>query len=352
MPNLQRLKHNLKKNLFAEITILLSIGVMLYFLFSTDGLEALLEMFFSLRARWLIVACLAAVGTWLLEGYVLHLLGKRLEPRWKFRYSVSTGMIGLLYSALTPFSTGGQPMQIYTMKRHGMDMGMAGSIIAVKTLVYQIVMVLYSLVLVILKLGFFYEKVSNFSFLIIAGLCANSLFITLVILFAVSKKMTDKILHFVLNSLHRLRLCKNPQERYEKIHRELMLFHDSYQRMGRCFGLYVSTAIYTVLQITLNCLIPYFIYKAFNFSEASILTMMAAQAFVTMVSAFVPLPGASGGAEGSFYLFFSMFFTRSGSIVPAILLWRFITYYFNILFGCIFAWIDNRSIEKGDVIAQ
>jgi uncharacterized protein (TIRG00374 family) len=66
--------------------------------------------------------------------------------------------------------------------------------------------------------------------------------------------------------------------------------------------------------------------------------MMAAQAFVTMVAAFVPLPGASGGAEGSFFLFYSMFFTQ-GTIFPAIILWRIITFYFNILFGCIFTYI-------------
>lgn len=61
--------------------------------------------------------------------------------------------------------------------------------------------------------------------------------------------------------------------------------------------------------------------------------MLAAQTFVTMVSAFVPLPGSSGGAEGSFYLFFGSFF--GATIIPAILLWRLVTYYANILFGCL-----------------
>ena len=64
-----------------------------------------------------------------------------------------------------------------------------------------------------------------------------------------------------------------------------------------------------------------------------------------MVSAFVPLPGASGGAEGSFLMFFRTFF--QDTITPAILLWRLITYYLNILLGAIFSsWGGKRYTDE------
>ena len=69
--------------------------------------------------------------------------------------------------------------------------------------------------------------------------------------------------------------------------------------------------------------------------------MMAAQAYVSMVSAFVPLPGASGGAEGSFVLFFSAFFQNS-TVIPAMVIWRTCTYYLNIPVGGICAFIVGR----------
>lgn len=69
--------------------------------------------------------------------------------------------------------------------------------------------------------------------------------------------------------------------------------------------------------------------------------MMAAQAYVSMVSAFVPLPGASGGAEGSFVLFFSAFFQNS-TVIPAMVIWRTCTYYLNIQVGGICAYIVGR----------
>ncbi len=231
-------------------------------------------------------------------------------------------------------------MQIYTMRKMGMDTGKAGSIIAVKTITYQVVMVLYSLVLVAAKLRFFQTSVSNFSFVTIIGLVTNGTFIALVILFMISETTTDKIVYSVIHFLNKIKLCRHPEERYEKIHSQLEIFHDASKLMGNSFKLYVNVIAVTIVQITLNSLIPYFIYRSFNMNTASITTMVAAQVFVTMVSAFVPLPGASGGAEGSFYIFFGMFF--KSAIIPAILIWRIITYYANILVGGIYAYKGRK----------
>lgn len=331
---------SIKKNLFVIITLGLSIGILLYFLYTTDGITAMGEIILTLKLQWLLIAIGSAVLCWIAEGFALNLLCIHLYPEWRYRKSFFVGMIGLLYNAITPFSTGGQPMQIYTMRKMGMDTGKAGSIIAVKTITYQVVMVLYSLVLVAAKLRFFQTSVSNFSFVTIIGLVTNGTFIALVILFMISETTTDKIVYSVIYFLNKIKLCRHPEERYEKIHSQLEIFHDASKLMGNSFKLYVNVIAVTIVQITLNSLIPYFIYRSFNMNTASITTMVAAQVFVAMVSAFVPLPGASGGAEGSFYIFFGMFF--KSAIIPAILLWRIITYYANILVGGIYAYKGRK----------
>lgn len=330
----------IKNNLFTIITLVLSAGILLYFLFTNYGVAALGSTIASLNPVWFLFALLGVVGCWLLEGFVLNLLCMHVCPEWSLGRSFSVGMIGLLYSALTPFSTGGQPMQIYSMRKMGMDTGKAGSAIAMKTLTYQVVMVAYSLVMVAMKLRFFQTNVSNFSFVTIIGLISNSVFIALVALFMISQKSTDKLVISSIWFLHKIKLCKHPEQRYEKIHNQLLIFHDATKLMGKSVKLYAVVIILTVFQITINSLIPYFIYRSFNLDSASITTMIAAQVFVAMVSAFVPLPGASGGAEVSFYGFFGMFF--QSAILPAMLLWRIITYYANILFGAIAAYIGGK----------
>jgi glycosyltransferase 2 family protein len=339
-----RLKNAIKKNLFVIITLTVTVGVLLYCLFTSDGIVTLGHLVTKLEPQWLFMSVAAVAACWISEGFVLHMLCLHLYPDWSFGRSFSVGMTGLLYSALTPFSTGGQPMQIYSMHKMGMDSGKAGSIIAVKTLTYQVVMVVYSLVAVAYKLNFFQTSVSNFSFVTVIGLFSNTVFIVIVFLFMISENTTDKILTAVIQFLHKIKLCKHPKERYEKIHGELQGFHDASKLMGKSTKLYLTAMGITVLQITLNSLIPYFIYRSFGMRTAPISTMVAAQVFVAMVSAFVPLPGASGGAEGSFFLFFSMFF--QAAILPAILLWRFLTYYLNILVGGIVSYIGGKRYNK------
>lgn len=335
-------KRKLGKKLFVVITLVLSAGILLYFLYTTDGIETLGHILTTLKPQWLLLTVLAAFSGWFIEGWTLNILCNHLQQGWNYGRSFLVGMTGLFYGALTPFSTGGQPMQIYVLSNMGMDAGTASSIVAVKTLIYQIVMVVYSLIMVILKLHFFQTSVSNFAFITIIGLITNCIFIGLVVLFIFSEKTTDRILRIVLQFLHRLKLCKHPLERYEKIHSQLQLFHDASRILGKSSKMYLSAMAVTAFQITLGSMIPYFIYRSFNMHETSVTTMVAAQVFVTMVSAFIPLPGASGGAELSFYGFFGMFF--QSAIIPAILLWRIITYYANILFGGAVSYFGSKLV--------
>lgn len=329
----------LKKNWLVIATMSLSIGILTYFLIATDGIPALINIADKLRLRWLWVVLAAMVGMWSMEGLSLHVIARRIYADWPLRYSLVVGMIGLLYGALTPFSTGGQPMQIYYMRKMGMDTGKAGAIVAVKTLVYQVVMVVFALVMILWKLPYF-QTMNGFAFITVIGLAANLIFVVAVILFAANQKLTNKIIRGIVNLLHKIHLCKNPDEKYQKFHDEFALFYDSTRLMGRSFMVYVYTALFTVAQVFCTCIVPYLIYRSFNFSEASPATMVAAQSFVTMVSAFIPLPGATGGAEGSFALYFRDFF--SDLLVPAMIIWRVATYYMTIAIGAIVAFIGNR----------
>jgi uncharacterized membrane protein YbhN (UPF0104 family) len=62
--------------------------------------------------------------------------------------------------------------------------------------------------------------------------------------------------------------------------------------------------------------------------------------------AIIPLPGAEGGAEGGFYLIYSLFF-QSGTIITAIFIWRILTYYSVIALGSIFTFVrPHGSLNK------
>ena len=63
-----------------------------------------------------------------------------------------------------------------------------------------------------------------------------------------------------------------------------------------------------MLQLAFFYLVPYFLMLSFGHHEVDFFSVMAASAFVQLLSSAVPLPGGTGGAEGGFALFLGHFF--------------------------------------------
>ena len=101
----------------------------------------------------------------------------------------------------------------------------------------------------------------------------------------------------------------------------------------------------TFFQLTCYFLVPYCLYRGFGLTNVSIVDIIAATAFVLMVTSFIPLPGGSGGAEGGFYIIFGMFFIGK-YIVPAILVWRIITYYMWMVIGGVWMLSSNVNYAR------
>lgn len=339
----EKVKSWVKRNLVSMITILLSIGILSYFLTMESYEGTLGRITAELQWIWLIWILIDIISGLLIEAYVIHLFCLHFDKDWSFGKSFYIGMLGIFYSNLTPFSMG-EPMEIYNMTKMGMETGTATSIIAVKSLVHHGVTFFYALILVAFKIQYFQTSVNNFSFIAIFGLITNSIFIFMVILFMLNEKTTNGILLGIVKILNKFKMKKLAQKFYHKIHAQLIIFHESSKKIGRASVLYFLAILLTLIQITLASLVSYLVYRSFHLHGEQMVTMIAADTFVTMAASFVPLPGSSGGAEGGFFLFFSKFF--GDTILPALTLWRFSTYYIEIpLCGAVTYWGRKRYIS-------
>ena len=120
-----RVRKDFSKNLFGIVTMVISAAVLLGFLFSSEGLQSLNQISGNIRFLWLLGAFLAAVFAWVLEGLVLHLFCKKAYPEWKFHYSFLYGNGRCFIQRSDPLFHRRPAMQIYSMRRLGMDTGAA-----------------------------------------------------------------------------------------------------------------------------------------------------------------------------------------------------------------------------------
>jgi uncharacterized protein (TIRG00374 family) len=331
----------LRKNWLMLLAVALSVATILTFFLVTDGVSTIQQIYKSLQYWWLLLALLFVGLQWVFDALALHVLAVQHQPGRRFLRSFITAMVGVLYSALTPSSTGGQPMQVVSLGRQGMDTGTATSVIVLKTALNQVAITLYALVMVFWEMPFFQANVSSFSFIVLFAMAVSILFIAGLFLFTVNQRLTRKIATWCIHLLHRLRLCRDEAHLQSRMDVLFEQFFTSSRMIAGSLWRCVGVVIFTLLQLTCYFIVPYCLYRSFGFYGVSVVRLIAATTFVYFASMFVPVPGASGGAEGSFYLFFAPFFP-AGAIAPAMLVWRLITYYGAIVVGVIFTAMDKR----------
>ena len=110
--------------------------------------------------------------------------------------------------------------------------------------------------------------------------------------------------------------------------------------------LFILGVIYNLLSLGFLYTIPLFItYSMHDFTSLNVLDTLTSSAYVLLMGAFVPIPGASGGIEYGYMKFFGNFLSKTKTSATLVI-WRFITYYFGMILGMIVFNMDERKKHK------
>ena len=321
-----------------ELFICISCGIVVigFVLFSNDP-KTLLRSVHELNPLWLLGGVACMVGYWLFETLTLHFLLKRFYGDEPFSDSLTASMGGQYFSAITPFSTGGQPFQTYYLAKRGRSVGVTASALLTKFMIYQISLVAFSTVLLIIKWDYFKSTVPNFYWLVLIGYIVNLAVLLAMATVGIFKGIADWICRLLIKIGAKLKIVKNKEETLEKAEEGLELFHSTFRGLFRHFPVLLAGLLFSTLQLFCYFSVSYFIYRSFGLNSVDLVTIVGAQGFVLMVSSFVPIPGAGVGAEASFSLFFKSFFPEEGQLGVAVILWRLISFYLTIVVGVFFA---------------
>lgn len=335
------------KLIFNIISMLVPIGFILYFLLSEKGLFDLMQTISKVNKWWIFAGVFCQLMNIFIDAFILCMFTNNYNKKsYSLKNALKVTAVGQFYSVITPAAVGGQPMQLYCMKNQNIDSGLASSCLLQKFLVYQTSITIYSFIAMICNLELFYGDLKNLMLsLALFGFLSHVIIVCFMFIFSFNKSLASSIVGFFFKILSKIKIIKNPEEKREKIQEQITFFHDSNSKLYKNKKLLFITCLLTFTQLTLIFIIPYTIYRSFNLQGAQVSDMITAQAFVTMVSSFMPLPGGSGAAEGSFYVFFKIFFMES-TIKSAILIWRIITYFLNIIIFAPFANISKMSNKK------
>lgn len=334
------------KDLKKNTIILILITFLVMFLVLRKDFSNIVDLLLKMDLKFILVAFLLFFISIFLRGYITY---KTVNNKEKFSLieAIRHNVITQFFNGITPFSTGGQPMEIYMLTRHGISANKGTMIILQNFIFYQVALVLFGIMAVSYNYMFhIFPKVVLLRKLVLIGFLVNTLVAIGIFLISLSKKFTTGCMKFIVKVLNKLKIVKNKEQVEENLKERLDEFHESAKVLRKRKFLFIEGVVFNFLSLACLYAIPLLVvYSMHDFTSISLLECLTSSAYVLLVGAFVPIPGASGGIEYSFLAFFGNFL--SSSINSAVLLiWRFITYYFGMIIGAIVFNLHERREQK------
>lgn len=298
----------------------------------TGELPIVLRQLSGLDGKWLLLSAGLLAAYILLRTLTLYIYLKSEGTPLGFGKSLTVTGIGQFYSAITPSSSGGQPLEVFSMARWGIPGPVATAAVSVQFICFQLALVLLGAGLWVFTRTHVALYLGGLVWFVALGFFLNSAMPLLVVLLGVSRPVMNVLTRAAVWLLTRLRIVKNRDAAQQRVDHLIGEYQTSVTALFKKPALAAKMLLLSLVQILALMAMIIGVYHAFWLSGVPSLTLVTLQTLLYISASFMPLPGASGAQEYGFTLFFGSIFPGT-MMISAIFVWRFITYYFLMLGG-------------------
>ena len=331
-------KKILKKPLLVVLFILINVAVIAITAFSEFGNSQNAAKLSEVQINWWFLVpaalCFLVAITAEIRKYVL-MMREMTRAKGKFdrkranKVARRTVLLGKYYDNITPAAIGGQPFQIYYMRKNSkLPNGVSTSIPVFGMIAGQIGFILIAVIC------FLFGSLSINNAALIGTACFGLLFYAFwpvtVMIATFLPDATAELINVVVKFLAKVKIVKNKKATVEKVEYEVKEYAKCVRRILKTKGLFTKTVALSVIFHVLISMIPFFVLTAFG-GNVDFLPCFVTTVAVTSTVYFIPTPGNAGAAEGTFFVVFSAL--SSGYVFWAMLVWRFFSYYIYIIMG-------------------
>ena len=337
------------------LSVLFSLTVIIIVFATTFNQETIGYILnFNLFFLFLAIAFrLIALVIW---GVRLQVMSGSLGYHVSLPHCVNMVLAGLLAGTITPGQAGGEPVRVHELYRSGVKLGDAVAVVIMERVLDGVILTLMGVILMTLMTQLFWSSFSPALYLlvIVAWILMIS-FIIIPVLAIWYPDMTKRVLMKLVNWLiPKLSWwSSSPETLVELADREIdnlfmsMIRFTGNARLGLLGG-GVTTGLFWVTEF----LVASFIMMGLGLSPAVIESFFF-QILIAIINMIPLTPGSSGITELSTTSLYALIIP-TGMIGIFVLLWRFITFYLNIILGAIAGLaifkreIELRNIDEGD----
>lgn len=206
-----------KKMIVNTVFLVVIFALTIYGVFHGEDLGAMMEAMRRADVRWLLPGLFCVVffiwGESIIIWYMMHSFQIPVKKRTCFLFS----SVGFFFSCITPSASGGQPMQLYYMKKEKISLPVSTVILMIVTITYKAVLVVVGLGLVLFGQGFLHRYLTEILPVFYLGIGLNVFCVTAMLILVFHPALARTILVLGLKIVEKLHLMKRKESRLKKL---------------------------------------------------------------------------------------------------------------------------------------
>ena len=319
-----------KKSIFNAVFVIAVFGFTMFAIFRGENLRDIFSKVIKASPGYLFLGVICVILYIYIESDIIHYMLRSLGIKSKrFTCFLYSG-VGFFFSCITPASTGGQPAQIYYMKKSKIPIPISTVVLMIVTITFKLVLVVIGLFLVFFQQGFIDKYLKGILPIFYLGIALNFVVVVSMMVLTFNQKLAKNIMISGLKLLEKLKLLKHNHKRAQRLSKSMDSYNDAAQYLRANKYVIFRVFFITLVQRIILFFATYFTYRALGLHGARIYDIVMLQAVISISVEMLPLPGGMGISEGLFLAIFIPIFGPN-LIMPGLILSRGLGYYTQLL---------------------
>lgn len=297
------------------------------------------------KPEYIVCSAFCVISFILCESVIIYYLMKKLSIRTLFSHCCLYSFVGFFYSCITPSASGGQPMQVLTMKKDEIPVAVSTVVLAIVAIMYKMVLVVIGAAVMFLRPQGLMEHLEPVKGVMYVGIGLNVACVAALLLLVFHPRLVRRASEWALGVINRIRPLKNPRKIADSLDKIVAQYHGAAD-FFRSNGMVVLGVFgITLVQRVLLFMVTWLTYKAFGLSGCQMSVIMSLQAMISLAVDMLPLPGGMGASEN---LFLEIFHNIFGAefVLPGMMVSRGLSFYIQLIISAIMTLIAAFAIKE------
>lgn len=365
MPNTQIRKQIIRYIIY--IIFVLGLTALAFYLSIGNKITNILDVLKGANIWYIIAILVVVIGCIILRSISIFSLTRIFDKNYSFHRAIAIDQVGSLYRMVTPAGVGGHVMETYTYYKQGIKVANALSVIAMYSIVYQIVLILYGVITIIVKhdliweIGYLSITFNNDSIhvplwvFVSIGFTFNVLSIGFILLISYWNGFFKFIRGPIITFGNKIKLVKDKEKTQASLDVAVINFRNNLKTLFKNLPVLLICVVSFFVYITISYSVPYIAGLSLgNMSPyANYWDSVLLSNFHQMVTCVIPIPGGSVVSE---LFFLKLFFPNSGPAFymnediarASLLLWRSLMFIFPLFIACIYTLVYHPRKREND----